>query len=146
MVSVAILFLLCISQAVAYSFRFASHVKSYKGLSVLRSTIGNDQYGSDLGGNQTSSAHVKLPEGPKDFIDKAQDAVDDFLSNKPTKFKLKRDLLSICATTDRGFAANSVDNGRVLKLIDDIKVLNPTENPTQGLYPSIDEDKIPIGN
>ena len=146
MISVAILFLLCVCQVVAFSVRFAFHIKSYKGLSVLRSTIGNDQYGADLGRNQTSSTHVKIPESPKDFIDKAQDAVDDFLSDKPTKFKLKRDLLSICATTDRGFAANSVDNGRVLKLIDDLKVLNPTENPTQGLYPSIDKDKIPIGN
>ena len=146
MISVAILFLLFISQAAAYSVRVASHIKSYKSLSILHSTIRNDQYGSDLGGNQTSSTHVKIPERPKDFIDKAQDAVDDFLSDKPTKFKLKRDLLSICATTDRGFGANSIDNGRVLKLIDDLKKLNPTENPTQGLYPSIDKDKIPIGN
>jgi len=89
--------------------------------------ISNDKFDLYLSENPTSEE-----EDFKRYIDYIQNTVAELEEIK----KLKTNLLRLCATCDRGFAATKEDNANIADIISALKFLSPNKNPTRGLYPN----------
>jgi hypothetical protein len=86
-----------------------------------------DKFDSYLSKNPISEE-----EDFKRYIDYIQNTVAELEEIK----KLKTNLLRLCATCDRGFAATKEDNANIADIISSLKFLSPNNNPTRGLYPN----------
>lgn len=78
------------------------------------------------------SGNSPKEEDFKKYINYIQNTVTELEEIK----KMKTNLLRLCATCDRGFAATKEDNANIADIISSLKFLAPDNNPTRGLSPN----------
>lgn len=97
--------------------------------------------------NQRRSLSSKLRETIADKVNNNNSNNNNDDSKRPAEFlnkqecmaeirKLKMDLLRLCATFDRGFAATKEDAANIADIISSLKLLAFDKNPTRGLTPN----------